>query len=417
MISVLVNVYACGPNIGSEPGMGWNWIINLANYCQLHVITEGEWQKEIEASLVSLPQKENITFYYNPVSPEIRRMCWNQGDWRFYYYYKKWQKKTLQISRQIIKEHSIDIVHQLNMIGFREPGYLWKIYDKPFIWGPVGGMFFYPSAYQCEASFKRKVFIKIKSLLNWYQIKYSRRVKLSVNKANVLVSSTPAEYDIFNDYYNINSVIIQETGCYLDDSFNETIETENAFNIIWVGRFIYLKQLTIALKSIARVKHLKNIKFHIIGTGTLKEVNYYKKLSEDLQLQEIVVWHGTIPNVKVLEMMKKSQLFFFTSVAEATSTVVLEALSCNLPVLCFDTCGFGYVINEQVGEKIELSYPDKSVKDFAKKITYLYNNRDVLRIKSEKCKKYKVQFAWDNKARQMVALYNQAIVNFRNKTH
>ena len=27
--------------------------------------------------------------YYNPVSKEIRKMCWNQGDWRFYKYYRE----------------------------------------------------------------------------------------------------------------------------------------------------------------------------------------------------------------------------------------------------------------------------------------------------------------------------------------
>jgi hypothetical protein len=26
----------------------------------------------------------------------------------------------------------------LNMIGYREPGYLWKL-NVPFVWGPMGG--------------------------------------------------------------------------------------------------------------------------------------------------------------------------------------------------------------------------------------------------------------------------------------
>ena len=55
-------------------------------------------------------------------------------------------------------------------------------------------------------------------------------------------------------------------------------------------------------------------------------------------------------------------LFFFTSVSEDTSTVVLEAISSQLPILCFDTCGFGYVINEKVGIKIPLTNPKQSVK-------------------------------------------------------
>ena len=65
-------------------------------------------------------------------------MCWNQGDWRFYKYYKEWQWKTYLMAKDICKEEKIDVLHQLNMIGFREPGYLWKLSQEngvPFVWG------------------------------------------------------------------------------------------------------------------------------------------------------------------------------------------------------------------------------------------------------------------------------------------
>ena len=51
MINVLINAYAVAPNWGSEQGLGWNWVINLAKYCNVHVITEGEWRKEIEEAV------------------------------------------------------------------------------------------------------------------------------------------------------------------------------------------------------------------------------------------------------------------------------------------------------------------------------------------------------------------------------
>ena len=140
MINVLLNAYAVAPNWGSEQGLGWNWVINLAKYCNVYVITEGEWQKEIEEAVNQLPYKDNIHSYYNQLPDNVRKMCWNQGDWRFYRHYRKWQEKTLEIAREIIAEHKIDIIHQLNMIGFREPGSLWKIKDIPFVWGPVGAM-------------------------------------------------------------------------------------------------------------------------------------------------------------------------------------------------------------------------------------------------------------------------------------
>ena len=83
MINVLINAYAVSPTWGSEPGMGWNWITNLAKYCNLHIITEGEWQEEIESAMNSLENAERLHFHYINVSPEIREMCWNQGTWKF----------------------------------------------------------------------------------------------------------------------------------------------------------------------------------------------------------------------------------------------------------------------------------------------------------------------------------------------
>ncbi|MCI6862425.1 MAG: glycosyltransferase family 1 protein, partial [Prevotella sp.] len=127
MLKILINAYACSPNMGSEPGMGWNWVLAIARHCEVYVITEGEFQKQIEAALETSELKGKVHFFYNPVPEKIRRMCWNQGDWRFYWYYWKWQRKTANIARDICRQHHIDIIHQLNMIGFREPGCLFDV--------------------------------------------------------------------------------------------------------------------------------------------------------------------------------------------------------------------------------------------------------------------------------------------------
>ena len=94
MMKILINAYACSPNMGSEPGMAWNWCLHLAKHCELYIITEGEFRDKIEAMVPTLPQGKNMHFFYNPVTDEVRKMCWNQGDWRFYKYYREWQWKT-----------------------------------------------------------------------------------------------------------------------------------------------------------------------------------------------------------------------------------------------------------------------------------------------------------------------------------
>jgi glycosyltransferase involved in cell wall biosynthesis len=418
MLSILINAYACSPNMGSEPGMAWNWCINLAHYCELHIITEGEFRDTIEAVLPTLPQGKNMHFYYNPVSEKIRKMCWNQGDWRFYSHYKKWQYKTYQIASEIVKKEKIDILHQLNMIGFREPGYLWKIPNIPFIWGPVGGLKQFPTTYLKCAGWKMNLFNRIKNFINVIQIKYDRRVKQALLKANLLISSIPDSYEMIKRYQGLESVLIPETGCYIQkDIICSNRFSHERFDILWVGKFDFRKQLEIALYAIAKIKALKGVKLYIYGTGADAQIQMYQQLANSLYIEKQIEWCGSVANQEILRKMQNAQLFFFTSVSEDTSTVVLEALSCCLPVLCFDTCGFGTIVNESIGIKIPLSNPDQSIREFAEKIEYLYHNRDILKTMSQNCIERQKELSWDNKARQMVALYYQVIENQEKKVN
>ncbi len=69
-MKILVNAYACSPNMGSEPGMAWNWCVHLAKHCELYIITEGEFRDRIDAVVPTLPQGGNMHFFYNPIGGE-----------------------------------------------------------------------------------------------------------------------------------------------------------------------------------------------------------------------------------------------------------------------------------------------------------------------------------------------------------
>lgn len=410
MLSILINAYACSPNMGSEPGMAWNWCINLAKHCELHIITEGEFKDNIEKALQTLPQGKNMHFYYNPVSDKVRQMCWNQGDWRFYYYYNKWQKKTLEIANEIIKEYQIDLIHQLNMVGFREPGYLWKIENKPFIWGPIAGIGSIPFSFMKDSNLKFKLFYILKNQITALQLRYSSKVNSALKSASLLITATPETGQIIKKIHNIDSIQINETGCSIKE-YTSDIKKENTFfDILWVGRFIYTKQLKLALDVINQIKNLKNIRFHIVGQAfNAEETEKYKKYAQTLGIDNICVWYGQIPNNEVLMLMQKSHLFFFTSIFEATSTVILEAIQNKLPIVCFDRCGFGPIVDSSIGRKIQLSTPQNAIIGFAREITELYNHKNLLDTMSNNCIKKQQELSWDNKAKQMVELYNSIV--------
>ncbi len=400
--------------MGSEPGMAWNWVVNLARHCELYIITEGEFRERIEAAVPALDQGKNMHFYYNPVSAKIRKMCWNQGDWRFYKYYREWQWKTYLMARNICQKEQIDVLHQLNMIGFREPGYLWKLTKEigvPFVWGPIGGLKQFPTAYLKGADLKMKIFMKLKNYLNVWQLKHNKRVTEAFGTARLLVSSIPDSYRAIKKYKGLESVIIPETGCFLseEDIPTERFE-EKEFHVMWVGKFDFRKQLPLALRAIA-IADIPHVILDVYGSGTAEQVSEAKCLAKELGIGDKVVWHGNQPNAVVTDAMKHSHLFLFTSVSEDTSTVVLEAVSYHLPVVCFDACGMAAVIDDKIGRKIPLSNPMQSVRDFAKVLTELERNRDLLRQMSENCKQRQQELSWKEKAKTMVEWYEKTIRN------
>ena len=407
-MKILINAYACSPGMGSEPGMAWNWVSNLARFCELYIITEGEFREKIETVVPTLEQGGNMHFYYNPVSEKIRKMCWNQGDWRFYKYYREWQWKTYLMAKDICSKEQIDILHQLNMIGFREPGYLWQLSKEngvPFVWGPVDAKDKFPVAYLDGAGLKTKLFMRLKNFLTGIQLRYSKRVLLAARQSSVIFSASSNSQRSFKKYMNIDSPLLNETGCYVQDHPIVDKTDKETFDVLWVGKMDFRKQLALALQTVAKSENNK-LRLHIMGGG---DAESYQSLAKSYGIADKCIWHGAVSHDEVQDIMQKSDIFLFTSVAEGTPHVVLEAISNNLPVVCFDTCGHGDAVNDKVGRKIPLSFPCQSVSDFAKLLNELEDNRSLLKQLSENCKERQQELSWEEKAKTMMEWYEKIL--------
>lgn len=445
MYKILINAYACCPEMGSEQGMAWNFISRLAAFCELFVITESEYRKRnMEAVTpadeglndygLSKLQCERIHFFFVDAgetveeSERIRRMCWNQGDWRFYKYYAEWQKKAVGVAKEIIRTqeedgHGIDVMHQLNMAGFREPGMLYLINDErvklgkrriPLVWGPMTGFGSIPFAFMRPGGLKFTAFYLIKNVLNVLQLKFHPRVRRMIAVADKLLGCTPEMCEGMRRMHHVEVEHLNETGCKeiaeCDDG-GRMYEDEK-FRIVWVGRFIYTKQLGLALKTVAHLRDLKDMEFHIVGKAfDDAETMRMKGVAAELGIDGCCVWHGQIANRDVQRLMRSGSVFFFTSIFEATSTVVLEAIQNRLPVVCFDRCGFGPLVDESIGRKVECVSPEKAVADFAYVIRTLHDNPELLRRMSRNCEAKQRELGWSRKIERLMEVYEQCIIS------
>lgn len=431
MLNILIDAYAISPNWGSEQGMGWNWISNLAKTCNLYIITEGEWRNEIECSIsaamrgdmdetmnptgLTRQQASHMHFYYLPVTQKVREMCWQQGTWKFYFHYRKWEYRAYEKAKEIITTFAnvpgaqVDVLHKLNMIGFREPGYLWKVRELPFVWGPVGGYGSFPIAYLKGARTKTKIKSIVKNILNYVSFFTLPRVRKAAQRSDLIVAAYRETFEAFRTFYRSDVIQINETGCFINLDVQPHSSNSSMFHLLWVGKFDYIKQLGIAIHTMKYLRNNQNIHLFVVGTGNPKDVDYYTEMVKQCDVQDNVHMLGVLPNIKTRELMKQMDLFFFTSVSDATSTVVPEAISAGLPVLCHNMRGYGDIVDEKIGRKIKPINPNHSALEFARIIKELESNRQAVRQMSANCLILRNEISWESNSKRMVKLYESAI--------
>lgn len=105
------------------------------------------------------------------------------------------------------------------------------------------------------------------------------------------------------------------------------------FTIIFVGSMIQRKGLSYLLDAVKLLKY-KAVRIILCGRGTIDKdlLAHYSDLDLDLKLG--------LPYEQLIQQLWRSDLFVFPSLIEGFAHVVLEAMSCGLPIMTTEnTCG------------------------------------------------------------------------------
>ena len=401
-MKILVSCYACSPYKGSEPGMGWNFVRQIAKHHELHILVESKFQKDIEDYLMKYPEEQiNKHFHFLTKSRhKLLRKIWPPS---YYWFYRRWQRTAYEKAIELEASEHFDLIHQLNMVGYREPGYLWKL-SLPMVWGPIGGFNITPWKMLLSMGLKGSVFYFARNILNIWQMRTSRRVRAAMRRANALIAATQNEADAIRELYNRESVIIPEVGFFGEhDSFSPR-ERHNALRICWCGQFTPGKSLNLLIEAAGYVT--SNIELHIIGDGECAKK--WKRMASKQSVKSIH-WYGWVERSKGMSIMQNCDVFCITSLSDLTSTVLLEALSYGLPVIALDHCGFSNVITDECGVKIPINNKEQVVKDLAKAIDLLAADEDLRKKMSIEAFRRSRVFDWNEKRTQLDLIYSKVI--------
>lgn len=385
---ILLKAHDISPLRGSECSNGWNFILNLSGKVELTVVHARtnqfgtiDYEKEINNSRISnvnfIPiSQPRITKVIAKINFLITRTKKGTGIPMLYFiglYF--WEKKVYKYVKHNMNHEEIDIIHNLNHITFREPGFWYKI-NKPLVWGPVSGIGIIPSVFL--DGIKANALNQIRNLSNYYSMNFSRRIKKNAQHASKIYSVSSQDINFFKRF-NKNVSYLPDVAIEKIKEFSTfgSSRSDGKIHLIWVGRIDKVKSLDIFLGALGELNKrvLKRYLISIIGDGPDRiKMQLY---AENLGLNNIV-WRGQLERSTVLEVLEESDLLVHTSVKEASATVILEALSTLTPIICHDAFGMSNLINDNIGFKLNYVSKKQSVDELKLILEYITANPSVI---------------------------------------
>jgi glycosyltransferase involved in cell wall biosynthesis len=346
-MNILISAYACEPNKGSEPGVGWKWVLELSKDSNkiVHVITRANNQKVIEKYYTEHSLSVNLIFHYYDL-PKI--MIWvKKRGFSVNLYYILWQIGIIKSAKRLHKQVKFDIVHHLTFGVFRDVSFLYML-KVPFVFGPVGGGDYTPQAlatYGRKYKFKegiRKVTNKL-ALLNPFLHKM-------FSASSLILTKTSATKDLIPSKWHYKTYNRLEIG--IDSVIDFIPKNRNLHTFLYVGRFLYLKGIDLLLDSFKYYlsDYDSSAKLLLIGNGDY-----------DSKIEQFIKKNNLSENIKIIPWMSQNELkiyyetstaFIFPSLHDSSGNVVLEALSFGLPVVCLDCGGPVYVMGDNLKETV-----------------------------------------------------------------
>jgi glycosyltransferase involved in cell wall biosynthesis len=410
-LNILVIAYQVSPSKGSEYSVAWNYITHMSKFHNLDVIcgTSGKHMGEF-SDLKLFLQTQNIpntNFHF--VSPNRLSKCinllneYNIFVYAFYIAYRIWQNTVFNHVKRLCKNKKVDLIHFVSPIGFREPGYIWKL-KIPYVWGPISGFENINWAFWKHLSFKGRLKFFLRFFFNFIHTNFNLRIRCAINESDTIISATNFTKNILFDKYNKNSLYIPENSI-IGNYEKQYVRFNEILKIIWIGRIDEFKGLKFLINALQQCKRINNIKLTIVGDGPLKK-NIFDFVNNN-GLQANVSFLGHVPQDNVIDEIKNSNIHVITSMKEGNPTTIWECLKYGIPTISFNHSGMSDSICDKCGFLIDINDVDLAVSNLAKLLDDIIEHPKILDNIYNTIDECAINSMWNNR----IQVYNNIYSN------
>ena len=420
-LRILLSAHECSPAQGSECSVGWNLAVRLGKYHDITLLCASgsqtstrSYRAAIEAYLrghgpingvrIVYVDQTRLSRFLAAVNIALTGVSDGVGNrLLFLLALKSWHRSAAGTARKL-GISNFDLVHHLNPIAYWGVGQLWKL-PRPFCWGPVGGMFTVPPRIARWLGWRSTLLEMLRKMNRYWA---SGRVRKIAERASVIWAVSSAEANVIHNASGRAARLMVDTGtasgvvgrirCYHGD---------RKLLLCWSGRHWAPKALPILLYALSSSPRTPMVSVLVLGDGP--ETQAWKKLAFDLGLSGVIRWTGNLPHGEAIAQMGTADILVHTSVREAASSVLMEALPLGMPVVCHDASGMGVVVNDACGFKIPLKGPDESILGFRTAIERFFSDKGLLERMSAGALKRASELTWDAKAAEIASAYRECV--------
>jgi len=407
MRRVLVSAYGCEPGKGSEQGVGWAWVLQLARFNEVWVITRENNRAEIERALPpAIVDRIHFTYYDLPAA--LRRL--KRGDRGLYLYYAAWQVGALKVARRLARSVTFDFCQHLTFGSLWMPTFL-HLLGIPFVWGPVGGGEAVPLRFIGSLPWRARP-------MEYLRYALVRLVRLNpffmgpAKAAVAILARTGDSLRLFPATIRHKVEVLLETG--VDLHRLESLGAGGAcgerpppdrINVVFSGRLVASKNLALGLEAFAvAAAGRPGLHLTVVGDGPLRGASEAR--AKALGIGDRVEFLGSLPQGEAIAAMKRSHVFLFPSLREGGTWALIEALAVGLPVICFDGSGMGVITDEGCAIRVPMTQPAEGLRIFAEGLARLADDPGLrARMGAHGRERVRCTFGWDAKGDYLERLF------------
>jgi glycosyltransferase involved in cell wall biosynthesis len=403
-LKVLLSAYACEPGKGSEPGVGWHWVEQIARFHEVWVVTRANNRGPIERGL----QREDMPLvhwiYFD--LPRWTRF-WKKGQRGVHLYYYLWQIGAYVVGKRLHKEVGFDLVHHVTFGVYWQPSFL-MLLPVPFLWGPVGGGESAPKAFYRTFGLRGRVYELLRDLTRWLA-QWDPFVWLTCRRAVLALANTAETEQKLRALGCKNVLVYPHMGVWPEEIRANVRRQGMPFRVVSVGRLIHWKGFQLGLMAFATFQEaFPASEYWLVGDGP--ERHNLERLTRRLHVADKVRFWGDLPRHQALEKLTESDVLLHPSLHDSSPAVCLEAMAAGRPVICLDLGGPMMQVTEQTGFKVIPGTLEQVLNDLAEAMLRLARDPD-LRVHMGVMGRKRVGevYGWQNKGRFLTHVYQEIV--------